>query len=501
MKSIWNWPKLLLKVCLFCMASQSSFGQSDNYWSWNSNTHSTLLAGAVVGGLSGPSSIFYNPALINHENLPSLSVSANLLSFQFYKVENLAGDNLNADDFLFKVQPRFISYVLPTANKRLGIQFALMSPSSESIAYAAQYETELDLIKRTAGLETYNGYLSYNRQFDDTWGGVGISYELSDRLYVGSSMFVSYKSMDLVSFQSAEAFQMSDSVSVGDNLHPRYISTSGSEEDFSYWYYSAIFKIGLQYTLKNERLSLGLNMTMPNIPLYGEADVRKRFYRSNIYDNTTGDFVTNENTLGVQEQSSVRVKSPFSVAFGGAYYFKKKTNVLLFTAEYFSPVDAYNLVDSDQQADWLPGPVDQNLTEQSFMTYSSRARPVTNLAIGYKNVISEKLAFLGGVRTDFTNGNQEDKRYVDGNFGVNQIHMNKWHISSGFLVEIGRFKVLTGLQYTYARAQDVLQATNYTDPVEYNPISGRSLDGTRERAASAALNELTLFFGLSISGK
>lgn len=492
---------VLAALGLLFALQQSAYCQSDNYWSWNSNTHSTLLGGAVVGGLSGPSSIYYNPALINHENLPSLSVSANLLSFQFYKVENLAGDNLDADKFQFKIQPRFISYVLPTKNKRIGIQFALMSPSNESIDYTIQYQNELDIIQRTNGQENYSGYIKYSRDFDDTWGGMGLSYELSDQVYIGTSMFISYKSLDLISEQSKEAYQTVDSVLVNNISEPRYISSSGFEEEFSYWYYSAIFKIGLQCKLLNERLSLGMSMTMPDIPLFGNAETRKRFYRSNIYDNAAGGFVSNENTLGVEETTDVRVKNPFSISLGGAYYTNKKSNVILFTVEYFSQVDAYNIVDSDVQSEWLPGHVDQVLNGHSYMSYGFKGRPVTNVAIGYKNVISDKLAYLGGIRTDFTAGDKDMLRFVDDSYGVNQTHMNKWHITSGLLLEISRFKILTGLQYTYARSEDMMQVSNFTNPVEYNPINDASLDGTRRRVASAALNELTLFFGISISGK
>ena len=61
--------------------------QSDNYWSWNFNTPSTLLAGSVVGGSAGPSAIFYNPAINDHEKVPSLSLSASLVSFQFFNAK------------------------------------------------------------------------------------------------------------------------------------------------------------------------------------------------------------------------------------------------------------------------------------------------------------------------------------------------------------------------------------------------------------------------------
>jgi hypothetical protein len=92
-------------------------------------------------------------------------------------------------------------------------------------------------------------------------------------------------------------------------------------------------------------------------------------------------------------------------------------------------------------------------------------------------------------------------RFVNGDFGVNQINMNRWHLSSGLLLEIFRFKVIAGLQYSFGRVENVAQAANYSSPVEYNPISDQSLNGVRKLDATATLNELTLFFAVSIGAK
>ena len=86
------------------MNINTAIAQSDNYWSWNFNTKSALLAGSVVGGGEGPSSVYYNPSLIDHENMQSLSMSAVIASLQFYNVDNMAGDGIDADKILFKVQ-------------------------------------------------------------------------------------------------------------------------------------------------------------------------------------------------------------------------------------------------------------------------------------------------------------------------------------------------------------------------------------------------------------
>jgi hypothetical protein len=132
-----------------------------------------LLAGSVVGGGAGPSAIYYNPALIDHENISSLSLSANITSLQFLKIENIAGEDINAKKTIFKIQPKFISYILPNKNDRLGIEVAVLSPITEDIQYTIQHIDTIDIIDRTVGLETYTGYLNYLRKYDDTWIGGG----------------------------------------------------------------------------------------------------------------------------------------------------------------------------------------------------------------------------------------------------------------------------------------------------------------------------------------
>ena len=81
-----------ITLSIIILTTTENCAQSDNYWSWNFNTPSTLLAGSVVGGGAGPSSIFYNPALIDHEDTPSISLSASIVSLQLFKFENISGE-------------------------------------------------------------------------------------------------------------------------------------------------------------------------------------------------------------------------------------------------------------------------------------------------------------------------------------------------------------------------------------------------------------------------
>ncbi len=348
-------------IILF-LVTLNALGQSDNYWSWNFNTPSMLLAGSVVGGSAGPSAVFYNPSLIDHESMPSLSVSASLVSLQFFKAENIAGNDIDANKTIMMIQPRFLSYILPNQNDRLGLEAAILSPVSEEIRYTLQHFNELDIIRRTEGPESYSGYLKYERTFDDTWIGFGASYRLSDNFYIGGSTFLSVKLLNYQYRTLAQAYQESDSVIVNQEKEPRYIALNSFEEEFKYWFLSFIFKFGGQYKTSDERFTLGINVTFPDIPFIGQADIRKTFHRSNIYDNSYDSFNANEIFIEVARKESTSVKSPFSVAIGSQYFSKSRKNSILLTVEYFHRIDPYAIAspsyNSDNIPDYLNGIID-----------------------------------------------------------------------------------------------------------------------------------------------
>lgn len=491
--------KIILLVFLVVFVSKLVHSQSDNYWSWNFNTHSALLAGSVVAGSAGPSSIFYNPALIDHENLPTLSLSANIISLQFFNVENIAGEGIDANQFNFKVQPRFISYDLANKNDRLGVEVAILSPVSEEIKYTTQHYDELDIINRTLGPETYTGYMNYSRKYEDIWIGGGVSYKISDQFYVGASSFLSIKLLKYEFQQIAQAYQEMDSVMVNGMPEPKYIAQSSFSEEFKYWFLSFIFKAGMQYKSKNNRLSLGLNLTFPDIPLFGQANIRKTVSRSNVYNNDADTFTSNENTIGVEEDlNSVRVKNPFSLALGIQYNSKNHKNAISLSIEYFNKIDLYPLVKSTYQSDWLPDYISGNISDGDFMSYYANAKSVTNIAIGFKQYISPTTVFLGGFRTDFTPGDIENPRFVGNKFSLNQVHINKYHITSGVVFSIKNYKIISGLQYTLGRNSDMAQVINYSNPVEFSPVTHQSLEGKRENDANAKYNEFSIFLGISV---
>jgi len=118
--------------------------------------------------------------------------------------------------------------------------------------------------------------------------------------------------------------------------------------------------------------------------------------------------------------------------------------------------------------------------------------------VGFKQFISPTFFVLGGFRTDFTSGISDNIRFTGGKFKINQIHMDKYHITVGPVVKIKRFDVVTGIQYSFGRNKDLDPLVNYADPYEYIPQTGQALEGFRQDQASASINEITLFFGMTV---
>lgn len=488
---------LLILVCSISIMHSVS-AQTDNYWSWSFNTPSTLLAGSVTGGGAGPSAVYYNPALIDQENIPNFSLSANLISLQFFKATNIAGEGNDAKQFVFKIQPRFISYTLDNKNEKIGIEVAILTPISEEIRYSGQYLDTLDVINRMLGDEVYSGYLNYSRRYDDLWFGGGLSYRFSDQFFIGMSGFASVKTLKYQYIEEAKAYPKGDSVVINGNYEPSYIATVGFQEEFKYWFVSLIYKLGIQYRTANNRLSVGLNLTLPDIPVIGRGDVRKEISRSNIFNDDEGEFVSNENVIGTEEDIKVRVKNPFSAALGLQFISANMNSTISFNMEYFNKIDPYAIVNSTNQVSWLQNTPSTELPLNDFLSYTFEARSVTNAAVGFKQVISSSFYVLAGFRTDFTAISAENEDINSKITSVDQIQINKYHITFGPVWKFKRYKIITGLQYTLGRNNDTFQRVNYSNPIEYNPSTDQSLVGIGRTSAEAALNEIALFFGFSI---
>ena len=120
---------VLFILLIELLISIQVFAQPDRYWSISFNSEASMLAGAVVGGNSDITSIYFNPAGISQIEDKKLMLNANLfrLDFENYSVNNSNYENNNEfSDWGFRVQPRFISYTYRSKiNTKFSFQFAI----------------------------------------------------------------------------------------------------------------------------------------------------------------------------------------------------------------------------------------------------------------------------------------------------------------------------------------------------------------------------------------
>lgn len=483
---------------LFQAKSFTVIGQSNYYWIQNFNTESSLLAGAVVGGSAGPSAVYYNPALINQDESHKFALSANLLSFQSMKIENLAGSSTEYSQFILQIQPKFMSYAgSPKKNPKITYEFAFLVPITNDVKFSYYYADELDILKRLDGEESYTGEIVYKYAYDDYYFGGGLSNKLSDRFTIGGSLFISYKEMEYRTNLAMKAMQDTDTVYSNGEPEPFYFAQNTFSEQLKYWDISLILKAGVHYKSKNGNWGIGINFTLPNIHIYGEGDVKKEYYRSNVFNDSENQFTEDLAFFNLQEGISTNIKDPASVALGLQYKTPNRKNEILFTTEYFAEIEPYAIINTTDTK------VIGNLQIEDVaevMTYNAGANSVLNVGIGFAQYVNEHLTINGGIKTDFNNLTGEDQKivnYLADNPSLSNLYFDKFHVIAGPRLDVKKFGFVLGIQYTWGREENLYNMSNFSEPVEYNPVSEVALQGVRSNNMSVSYNEISLFFGVT----
>ena len=134
------------------------------------------------------------------------------------------------------------------------------------------------------------------------------------------------------------------------------------------------------------------------------------------------------------------------------------------------------------------------------MTFYTSADAVFNLAIGYIQYINENLTINGGFKTDFCSQNGQ----LSGGWNengqkpwLNDLYFDKYHLIAGPNLEVQKFVIVLGIQYTWGRQKDLYNFINLSDPVEYNAEKNLALQGERQANMSVNYNEVSVFFGVT----
>lgn len=491
-----------LMVSLFLCLPFASAAQSNNYWTRSFNEESSLLSGAVVGGGSGPTAIYYNPASISEVKASKLSLNASLFSFDFINVQNALGDDIDLKSTKGNIEPRFISYMIKSKRfKNWSFEVAILNNENTKSEITQSVDYRMDILTGIPGDERYFAFYQHSNHFRDDWIGAGGSVKLNDRLVAGVSMFVTIKSLEYVNSLNIESYSLNDSIFINDEYVPFYVAAYETSEYLKFNDYRLIWKAGLLY--HTESFSIGLNVTTPSLGgIYSDGKrVMRDEKQSNITMPGSGEPVPDYLTADFQEKKDVQVgyRTPFSLAAGFTYYFPDRKRTFYSSVEFFSKTDPYRMVETEESPDIGSGPSSANIPFSEWLTYVSGAKPVFNVALGYSWTLKKDLLLMGGFRTDFNNKKNLDYEQFAGYNKMQSINVDLYHITCGLSWRVLGQDIITGVQYSVGRNKDQQQIANLSDPVEYNTVENLALQGTRTYTLNSLYNSISLYFGASFN--
>jgi len=465
-----------------------SFGanaQPPNYWSMGSNTESSIIAGAVVGGGSGITSIFYNPAGISELNDNKISIDASLFHFNLTKYGAPYGHGSTAKYLDYQVQPRFFSFVHhPKVLPKWSFQYAVFGKGR---ALTKLYDSHYSLVKEAGTNEKkiFTANFNYENRYSDTWFGVGSSYQVNENLSVGMSFLM-----------SAKTFLYYEDISIDllptDTTHNTSISKYVYIDRQDIYVISSIIKLGVSYN--KGRWSYGANLTLPSFRWYGDGFHRRDVSMINVIteDGLQADFVKKETNYHLVSN----IKEPLSIALGFVRENQKGDMKLYFSTEYFFAIEDYKAIDNSRIATMYS---DEYSPGSDFLSFVYGGDQVLNAAVGLKKNISDNLAYMLGFKTNFSSYKTHSYNDPKGKAQYVRGYSNLFHLTSGIKFDYKKANVLLGVEYTFGMKRDLYQFRNFEYSGLYDTENYYAMQSYPKPIMHYIYNGLGFYFGLGFN--
>ena len=497
--------RIVLNLIIFflCLVQFGSLqGQSYGFWSQSFNEESSLLSGAVVAGGSGPSAIYYNPAAIVAGGKSMFSINASLFSVDFYNLKNALGEGIDLESSKFLIQPRFISLLVqPKWNENISLELALFNNASYEVILTNTFDENIDILQYLPGVERYYAFYHFRNKYRDDWLAVGGAWKVSENFLLGLSWYGGIKTLNYEVDTDIEAMPLSDTIYIGEEAVPFYSATWQAAEFVKFNDYRMSMKLGMIY--RKPGFSIGITLKTPSIRVYSDGKkVLKKEKQANIMLEGGQDFMPNHTIVDSKEKKEVTTnfKDPLSVALGVMFNTPDEKHTGFLTTEFFGWIDPYNIVSAPVNpfiASVETFESHSNLDD--WLTFAHAAKPVLNVAIGYRQMIAENLLLMGGIKTDLNYRKGVDYKSYSHINKLKAVELNIFHVSAGLRLNIKNHELITGLNYAFGVEHGRTQFANFADPVEYNTIEGKALQGTRQNNMRVRYNSISLYLGANLS--
>lgn len=423
---------------LWILSSIQLIGQSYFYNSQQYGLRSRLLGGAVTAGSSDHSMVFYNPAALRYAEDNTLDLALLMPNYSTYNHNGYLGTDQNTKTQDFNLNPTLITYSTDINDFKIVV----------TLLQRDKWDTSLNYSEETAdGNQINKESFSYNYKGDETWIGIGSSFDIGARFSLGISQFWSIFGSDYQYNLQSEQVDIITGVQNGffsDNIDVNYSSIL-----------AMVTKLGATYDAGRHRF--GLVVTTPR---YSPLNTSGRIEHSTITVNQDQFNLSNVTDFSLSPQ----IKYGWELSLG---YAQKLNEVSELWASfyYISDVESYDLFSA---LDRVAGNT----------VFESGSASVANFSVGYACNLSETVEFIGSVRTNFTN-------YINGaqDPSKSKIHVaddDRFHIAAGCKMDRTNSSFVVGLDwgFSYGQSQQVFDGFPNIDklntqdaPFAYNSLT------------------------------
>ena len=259
--------KFVFSLIMITLMYSLLFAQENNYWNIQYGTRSTILGGAVIGSVSDLSATFYNPGAIALFPDVKFILSAQVYQLDNYTIVDGAAKGVDLKYSSIVPSPNFVAFDFDFSflgDDRLA--FSILTRQNANVEFSTRIIDSLDVIPSSPGKENFAGGIDATKKFNDVWGGLTYSTRLSDKLGLGITAYVSYRSHRIESITILQALQSNGELASYTDII-----------NYNFNNCRALLKAGLGLNLNP--LTLGLTVTSPSFNLFRDYEDKSNQYK------------------------------------------------------------------------------------------------------------------------------------------------------------------------------------------------------------------------------
>lgn len=401
-------------VFALALLATGAAAQDTNYWSIQYGPVGQLLGGQVIGDARELSATYYNPGGLALDDGSSF-----LLSTESFQIEQF-DLNPSADISLFETAstrigafPTLVAGSLPRSwlGERTRLAWSFLTRQDLNLRLGQRIEDPLDLPGGESASELY-----LNQRVNESWLGLTAARPVSETVGVGMTLYGVYRGQRGRSEVNVQA--ISDQQAA---------LTILGVEDFSYYHFRTLAKLGVAWERRN--LRLGLNLTTPSLSLFGSG--RAGLTQSLVGVDPDGNGLLDPPFLVSRTAEDLDARYKSSWAIGGGVGWHRGATRWHMSAEWFAPVDRFTVIE-------LPA---ENPDQQFKL--AQKLESVFNVGLGVEHEFDNEVVIYGAGLTDFT------ASVGDPEVNIAVSNWNLYHLSSGVKFAFAGSRFTLGATYTF----------------------------------------------------